>query len=113
MQCWLERCPVTTILNYLALSRTKNNLLLSPASSTRWLPTSARKIRSLRTIFATTSPERLRASLCPRELRLYVELAATEIQAKEGKADLSKIQLESVIVWVVKQRFPPPAANQK
>jgi uncharacterized protein (DUF3820 family) len=36
--------------------------------------------------------------------RLYVEL-----QAREGKADLSKIQPESVILWVVKQKFPPPA----
>jgi hypothetical protein len=41
--------------------------------------------------------------------RLYVELGAVEIQAKDGRADLSKIQLESVIVWVVKQKFPPPA----
>ena len=40
--------------------------------------------------------------------RLFIELAATEIQAKEGKVDLSKIQLESVIVWVVKEKFPPP-----
>src|ERR1700686_1128723 len=31
--------------------------------------------------------------------RLYVELGAVELQAKDGKADLSKIQLESVIVW--------------
>ncbi|HXB69152.1 MAG TPA: hypothetical protein VNY05_12960 [Candidatus Acidoferrales bacterium] len=41
--------------------------------------------------------------------RLYVELTAAELQAKDGKTDLSKIQLESVIVWVVKQKFPPPA----
>ncbi len=41
--------------------------------------------------------------------RLVVELGALEIQAKNGKADLSKIQLESVIVWIVKQKFPPPA----
>jgi hypothetical protein len=41
--------------------------------------------------------------------RLFVELGALELQAKDGKADLSKIQLESVIVWVVKQKFPPPA----
>jgi hypothetical protein len=40
--------------------------------------------------------------------RLFVELTAIELQAREGKADLSKIQLESVIVWVVKQKFPPP-----
>jgi len=37
--------------------------------------------------------------------RLAVELGAIEIQAKEGKADLSKIQLESVIVYLVKQKF--------
>lgn len=41
--------------------------------------------------------------------RLNIELAAVEIQAKDGKADLSKVQLESVIVWVVKQKFPPPS----
>lgn len=34
--------------------------------------------------------------------RLNVELGAVEIQATDGKADLSKVQLESVIVWVVK-----------
>jgi hypothetical protein len=43
--------------------------------------------------------------------RLAVELAVIELQAKAGKADLSKIQLESVIVWVVKQKFPPPVAQ--
>jgi hypothetical protein len=31
------------------------------------------------------------------------------LQAKEGRADLAKIQLESVIVWIIKQKFPPPA----
>ena len=40
--------------------------------------------------------------------KLNVELAALESLSKEGKADLAKIQLESVIVWVVKQKFPPP-----
>ena len=44
--------------------------------------------------------------------RLYVELGALELQAKDGKADLSKIQLESVIVWVVRQKFPPPQAQR-
>jgi hypothetical protein len=39
--------------------------------------------------------------------RLFVELTAIELQAKDGKADLSKIQLESVIVYLVKQKFPP------
>jgi hypothetical protein len=42
--------------------------------------------------------------------RLYIELTAIELQAREGKADLSKIQLESVIVWIAKQKFPPSAA---
>ncbi len=41
--------------------------------------------------------------------RLFVELTAIELQAKDGKADLSKIQLESVIVYLVKQKFPPTA----
>ena len=39
--------------------------------------------------------------------KLYVQLTAAELRAKDGKADLSKIELESVIVWVVKQKFPP------
>jgi hypothetical protein len=45
--------------------------------------------------------------------RLFVQLAALDIQAKDGRVDLSKIQLESVIVWVVKQKFPPPAQTPK
>jgi hypothetical protein len=40
---------------------------------------------------------------------LYVELAALESLAQEGKVDLSKIQVEGVIVKVVKDKFPPPA----
>ena len=39
--------------------------------------------------------------------RLGVELTALELQAKDGKADLSKIQIESVIVYLVKEKFPP------
>jgi hypothetical protein len=42
--------------------------------------------------------------------RLFIELTAVELQARDGKVDLSKIQLESMIVWVVKQKFPPPPA---
>ena len=42
--------------------------------------------------------------------RLNVELGAVEIQAQQGKADLSKVQLESVIVYLVKQKFPPKGA---
>lgn len=45
--------------------------------------------------------------------RLYVELTAIELQAKEGKADLSKIQLESVIVWIAKQKFSPQAKENR
>jgi hypothetical protein len=45
--------------------------------------------------------------------RLYVELTALELQGRNGEADLSKIELESVIVWVVKQKFPPPAQAAK
>ena len=44
--------------------------------------------------------------------RLFVELTALELQASAGKADLSKIQLEAVIVYLVKQKFPPPAAQK-
>ncbi len=41
--------------------------------------------------------------------KLYVELTAAELRAKDGKADLSKIELESVIMYVTRQHFPPPA----
>jgi hypothetical protein len=41
--------------------------------------------------------------------KLFVELAVVERRAKEGKADLSKIQIESIILYVVKEKFPPPA----
>jgi hypothetical protein len=44
--------------------------------------------------------------------KLAIELGAVEIQAKDGRADLSKIQLESVIMWVVKQKFAPQSAQK-
>jgi len=43
--------------------------------------------------------------------KLGIELAVVDDMAKKGKADPSDIQVESVIVWVVKQKFPP-AQNQ-
>jgi hypothetical protein len=42
--------------------------------------------------------------------RLYVELAAIDNLAAKGKADLNKIQLENVILYVVKEKFPPQSA---
>jgi hypothetical protein len=60
--------------------------------------------QSIRTWFAAKSEGKTSSEGMER---LNVELAAVEIQARDGKADLSKIQLESVIVWVVKQKFPP------
>jgi hypothetical protein len=41
---------------------------------------------------------------------LYVELTALDNRAKDGRADLSKVQLEAVIVWVVKRKFAPAMA---
>jgi hypothetical protein len=41
--------------------------------------------------------------------RVFVELTALERAEKAGKADLTKIQIETIIVYVVKQKFPPPA----
>ena len=38
--------------------------------------------------------------------RLYVELGALESLAHDGKVDLTKIQVEGVIVKVVKDKFP-------
>jgi hypothetical protein len=41
--------------------------------------------------------------------RLYVELGALESLAHDGKVDLTKIQVEGVIVKVVKDKFPLPS----
>jgi hypothetical protein len=62
--------------------------------------------QSIRTWFAVKSDGKTSSEGMER---LNVELGAVEIQAQQGKADLSKVQLESVIVWVVKQKFPPPS----
>ena len=62
--------------------------------------------QSIRTWFAVKSEGKTSSEGMER---LNIELAAVEIQANDGKADLSKVQLESVIVWVVKQKFPPPS----
>jgi hypothetical protein len=62
--------------------------------------------QSIRTWFAEKAAGRM---LSEGMERLNVELGAVEIQAQQGKTDLSKVQLESVIVWVVKQKFPPPS----
>ena len=62
--------------------------------------------QSIRTWFAEKAAGK---TLAEGMERLNVELAAVEIQAQQGKADLSKVQIESVIVWVVKQKFPPPS----
>jgi hypothetical protein len=62
--------------------------------------------QSIRTWFAEKAAGK---NLSEGMERLNVELGAVEIQAQQGKADLSKIQLESVIVYLVKQKFPPPS----
>jgi hypothetical protein len=62
--------------------------------------------QSIRTWFADKAAGK---NLSEGMERLNVELGAVEIQARQGKADLSKIQLESVIVYLVKQKFPPPS----
>jgi hypothetical protein len=45
--------------------------------------------------------------------RLAIELGGLEIAASRGKADLSKIQVESVIVYIVKEKFMPAAQAGK
>jgi hypothetical protein len=62
--------------------------------------------QSIRDWFAVKQPGK---PLSEGMERLFIELTAVELQAKDGKVDLSKIQMESMIVWVVKQKFPPPA----
>jgi hypothetical protein len=44
--------------------------------------------------------------------RLYVELGALESLAHDGKVDLTKIQVEGVIVKVVKDKFPPQTSQK-
>jgi len=44
--------------------------------------------------------------------RLLVELLALDMRAKDGRADLSKIQIESIIVYIVKQKFAPLQAKR-
>ena len=39
--------------------------------------------------------------------KLYVELGALESLGHDGKVDLTKIQVEGVIIKVVKDKFPP------
>jgi hypothetical protein len=41
--------------------------------------------------------------------KLTVEQTALDLLAREGKVDLSKIQIEGVIVKVIKDKFPPQA----
>jgi hypothetical protein len=54
--------------------------------------------------FVTPAGERF----APGLWNLQVELAALDKAARDGKADLSKIAIEGVIVRVVKNRFPTP-----
>lgn len=51
-----------------------------------------------------------KANTSEGEEKLHADIAAIEDQAKQGKADLSQIQLESVILQLVKQKFPPPTS---
>ncbi len=44
--------------------------------------------------------------------KFEIELGALDMRAKEGRADLSKVQVEGVIVYVVKQKFAPQLAKR-
>jgi hypothetical protein len=44
--------------------------------------------------------------------RVVAEQTALDLLAKDGKVDLSKIQIEGVVVKVMKDKFPPQAAQQ-
>jgi hypothetical protein len=39
--------------------------------------------------------------------KLFTEIGALDLLAEKGKVDLSKIQIEGVIVKVIKDKFPP------
>ena len=44
--------------------------------------------------------------------KFLVETIALQELAKEGKADLSKIQVEGVVVKIVKDKFPPQKSQK-
>jgi hypothetical protein len=45
--------------------------------------------------------------------RLYIELSVLDRQIADGRVDPEKVQLESVIVYVTKEKFMPPNAASK
>jgi soluble cytochrome b562 len=45
--------------------------------------------------------------------RLVIELGALDRQIADGRVDPAKVQLESVIVYVTKEKFAPPSASSK
>jgi hypothetical protein len=62
-------------------------------------------MRDIRDWFAKTPP----GQRFPEGVHKFnMELWALDDLAKEGKIDLSKIQIEGVIVKIVKEKFPPP-----
>jgi hypothetical protein len=44
--------------------------------------------------------------------RLGIELTRIELQVKAGRVDPAKVEVESVIVWVTKQKFQPQGAQK-
>jgi hypothetical protein len=45
--------------------------------------------------------------------RLYVELGVLDRQIADGRVDPAKVQLESVIVYVTKEKFAQPSATSR
>ena len=68
-----------------------------------------RLAREIKDYFVRTEKDR---PISEGILKVNVELAVVQSLAKEGKADLSKIQVESIVVWVVKKKFPPPWTDE-
>jgi hypothetical protein len=88
------------------------------ASSTCSQPSNARAARScrpdlaqsIRDWYAVKQPGK--PSSAGME-RLYVELGVLDGQIADGRVDPAKVQLESVIVYVTKEKFAPAASAAK
>jgi len=63
--------------------------------------------QSIRDWYAVRQPGK---SLSAGMERLYVELGALDKQIADGRVDPAKVQLESVIVYVTKEKFAPSSA---
>ena len=105
MACCTSLCHATSLQDFQAKSPTAQGEFLSNYVDT--LATAAQEKnpqlgRAIVEYFTKAPHEK---ELPPGIADLMVQVMAVDRLAKEGKADLSKIQIESMILYVVKQHF--------